>query len=886
MATSFLSPGVYVREIDFSVYVPNLSTTALGLVGYATKGPINEPVYVSNPVEFSTNFGDPSTSFMAPYAALQYLGMGRQLWYVRVAEPEDDDAEIAKGYIYKSRPSSITLNEAVTKATITGTKTNIVTLTSENNQLVFKIDGSNVTLTVTLDLGTSTSLPKSISDIAAMLNGDNNFAAYFTASLSATGALTIERNIAGSDHGFIISSPLNKYGLGDILGFNNVPQTVWGIGSIDEKAYVMANKVFASFTASTTPDTLNKLTFILDGQATTITLPSATYSTVDLLVAALNSDSTFNTHLTASVVSGNVFVAIKADSTKKLLMLGTNADSVADAGPTIFGNLNAAKYIVGPAVTVPVTIQAGVNDILTFTVAEATALPATSETYSITITPATYATLSDLLDAVNAALVLAVKTSDGSVVDLSSVLTAADVTTSASISYTGSAEYVVYDTNSTAFTLLFGNQPNQKWSSTTAADVLTVTALSDGTWGNRLAVQVKNVNTVNGTFDFFVYERGYLVERYIGLVKTPEVLTDGSDNPLFVEHAVNSTSQRVFVTNGTGSGEGLLPIENTGNSLSYLAGGNDGTATVTNPSTFIGVSSETATTGLQLFRNPEQLDVNLLAVPGISSAAVINAMTEICIFRRDCMCLVDPPNPLEGTVTTPQEAVNWVNGTGAWSSDHAAFNSSYAALYWPWLQIYDSVNKTTVWTPPSGHLAYVYAYTDYNSETWSAPAGLNRGHLVSPIKAWYVPTLGDRDLLYSNNINPIATFIRDGINVWGQKTLQRNPTALDRVNVRRLMLYLEKIVATAARTLVFEPTDRATWIQFTNLIEPFLDSVKARRGVLEYKVICDETTNTPDVQDRNEMRARIYIRPTKTAEFISVDFILTDSGTSFSELTY
>jgi phage tail sheath protein FI len=819
---------------------------------------------------------------MGPYAALQYLNVGRQLWYTRVAEPEQDQDNIDLGFVYASRPSAVILKEAVTAATLIGEKTNIVTLNVNNKKLEFQIDGSNVVLTVPLldsQITGSVTIQKSMSDIAALLNADTNFAAYFIASLSTTGALEIQRLAAGSNHGFKVASPTDKTGVGDILGFSNVAQTAWGTGSIDEKAYIMANKTYTSFEADS--PALNELIFVVDGAAlATITLTDAIYSTAELLVAELNSNATFKTNLVASVVNGGVFISIKSASSKLYLMLGTNGTPSKDAGPTIFGNVNAAKSFTGADTAANVTLTSTETELI-FTIYEASAFPVvTSETYTLPLVAATY-TRAQLFAHINAQATVCVKESDGGTVNLAATLTASAPSNAIVMTDTGSGEYVVYDISASAFNKIFGYHPIQKVVSTTAAEVLTITAISDGTWGDNLAVQVTNVDVVNGIFDLAIYERGYVRERYEKLVKTPELLEDGTDNPKFVTHAINSSSQRVIVTNGTGSGEGLLPVQNNGNSLSYFTGGNDGIESTTNPSTFIGVANDTQSTGLQLFRNPEQLDINLIAVPGISNAAVINAMIDVCLFRKDCMCIVDPPLGL-----TPQNVVDWANGAGSYSSDHAAFNSSYAALYWPWLQIYDPVNRGTVWTPPSGHLSFVYAYTDYNSETWSAPAGLNRGHLTTPVKAEYIPTLGERDLLYSNNVNPIATFIRDGINVWGQKTLQRTPTALDRVNVRRLMLYLEKVVATAVRTLVFEPTDRVTWIQFINLVEPFLDSVKSRRGLLEYKVVCDETTNTPDVQDRNEMYARIYIRPTKTAEFISIDFILTDSGTAFSELTF
>ena len=877
MATSFLSAGVYVREIDFSLYLPNLSTTAVGCVGYATKGPINQPQYISNPVQFSTVFGDPSLDMTGPYAALQFLSMGRQLWYVRVAEAEENQTNIDAGFKYLSRPASVTLKEAVTKAKLNGKKTNVVTFTSSNNHLIFLVDGAAIEIDYPFSLGSSTSVYKSMTDIANDLNRDANFQAYFTATLSATGSLAVERKLAGSNHGFTV------YGtaLSDVLGYDATPNPpqVWGTGNVAEKAYIVPNIVFPSTLHVADAGTL---TFVVDGSNVVVTFPtsdpagSGSDYTAQQFIDYLNTTSSLNlnfpTSLVASLVSGGVFVSIKTSATAVLDLALGGTGAGGDIGPAVFGKINAAKYIVGSAVP---TLSGwdSTNNTLSFKVIDTPAN--TYDTYSITLTTSTtYASLTALVAEINLRLETATKVGTVGTVDISSTFAASEATTAVKFASTAAQEYVLVDPSSSAFARLFATQPTQKFQSTVSNDVLTVTATSDGSWGNKLTVAVSNVDTTKDTFNLYVYERGYAVERYESLSKDPA-------NARYVVDIISGVSSRILVTNAEAPGATLMPNANATGTATSLTGGLDGTASSTNPSTFIGVNSDVAQTGLQLFRNPEQLDINLIMAPGIASVPVANAMVEICNYRHDCMSLVDPPFGLK-----PQDIVDWANGTGVYYGEHAALNTSYAALYWPWLQIYDSVNKQTVWTPPSGHISYIYAYTDYNSETWFAPAGLNRGHLSTPIKAEYIPTLGERDLLYQNNINPIATFIRDGINVWGQKTLQRAPTALDRVYVRRIMLYLEKVVATAVRTLVFEPSDKITWIQFINLVEPFLESVKSRRGLIEFKIVCDSTTNTPDVIDRNEMHARIYIRPTKAAEFISIDFVLTDSGTAFSELVF
>jgi hypothetical protein len=246
------------------------------------------------------------------------------------------------------------------------------------------------------------------------------------------------------------------------------------------------------------------------------------------------------------------------------------------------------------------------------------------------------------------------------------------------------------------------------------------------------------------------------------------------------------------------------------------------------------------------------------------------------------MAILDTPDNY-----SVQQAVDWHNGSGAFS-DHQSFSSSYAAMYYPWIQIYDAYNAVNVWTPPSGHVSGVYAYTDFISETWFAPAGFNRAHIVAGLQVRYSPDQGERELMYGNGnaLNPIVQFPKDGITVWGQRTLQRAPTALDRVNVRRLLLYMRKVVATAVKYLVFEPNDPITWRTFINLVTPFCQTVQSRRGLYDFAVVCDETTNTPDLIDQNTMVGRIYIKPTKAAEIINVDFVISNTGTSFSEEVY
>lgn len=268
--------------------------------------------------------------------------------------------------------------------------------------------------------------------------------------------------------------------------------------------------------------------------------------------------------------------------------------------------------------------------------------------------------------------------------------------------------------------------------------------------------------------------------------------------------------------------------------------------------------------------NPEEYDINILAVPGVRiDHAIATYAKEMVETRADAIYVADMPS----NYTTALQA-----GTIGSSVD-----SNYVCTYWPYVKIYDSDNEQDVWIPPTPQALEAMAYTDSVSYPWFAPAGLNRGLLTDVIRAKYRVTQDDREELYKNKINPIVTFPGQGISIWGQKTMQTRTTALDRINVRRMLLYVEKVIAGASKYLVFEQNDEATWDRFKALVQPVLDTVKIKRGLVDFRVIMDETTNTPEMIDRNQMVGQIYIKPTKTAEAILINFNILAQGATFEE---
>ena len=211
----------------------------------------------------------------------------------------------------------------------------------------------------------------------------------------------------------------------------------------------------------------------------------------------------------------------------------------------------------------------------------------------------------------------------------------------------------------------------------------------------------------------------------------------------------------------------------------------------------------------------------------------------------------------------------------------ASVDSSYVASYWPWLQVIDPDSRDLVWVPASTMIPGVYAYNDRAGEPWFAPAGINRGGLGAVNQAERKLTNTNRDTLYTAKVNPIASFPGQGIVVFGQKTLQTKASALDRVNVRRLLITLKNYISQIADTLVFEQNTAATRNTFLAQVNPYLESVQQRQGLYAFKVVMDNTNNTPDVIDRNELIGAVYLQPTKTAEFIYLDFNILPTGATF-----
>ena len=284
-----------------------------------------------------------------------------------------------------------------------------------------------------------------------------------------------------------------------------------------------------------------------------------------------------------------------------------------------------------------------------------------------------------------------------------------------------------------------------------------------------------------------------------------------------------------------------------------------------------GVQASSYTDAISILENKDEYVFNIISAPGLiydfgDHKTQLDSIISLAQTRGDAIAVID----------VEQYGATVSNATAAAST----INSSYAATYWPWLQTQSATGKN-VWIPASTVIPGVYAFTDGAAAPWFAPAGLTRGGIPNVIQAERKLTRAQRDTLYNANVNPIATFPGAGISVFGQKTLQKKKSALDRVNVRRLLINLKKFVNDVSRTLVFEQNTNTTREIFLSQVNPFLESVVQRQGLFAFRVVMDESNNTPDVIDRNQLIGQIFIQPAKTVEFIVLDFTIEPTGATF-----
>ena len=369
-----------------------------------------------------------------------------------------------------------------------------------------------------------------------------------------------------------------------------------------------------------------------------------------------------------------------------------------------------------------------------------------------------------------------------------------------------------------------------------------------------------------------------VLERFSKVSKASDAQrSDGTGN--YYKDVVNLNSKYVWWTGA------LTGVTNIGKAAASV---NFGTGTQSRPindSLVLGRDGDTPRdadyiVGYNLFNNPEAVDVSFVLAGETNQTRAIHIINNVAEARKDCIAVVSPRRA---------DVVNNGNYVGKEVDDTITFrnllpSSSYATLDNSYKYQYDKYNDVYRYVPMNGDIAGLMARTDLERDPWYSPAGFNRGQVKNVIRLAYNANKGQRDQLYKNGINPVVTFPGQGTVLYGDKTLLAKPSAFDRINVRRLFIVLEKAISTAAKFTLFEFNDEFTRAQFRNLVEPFLRDVQGRRGIYDFRVVCDETNNTPEVIDRNEFVGDIYVKPARSINFIQLNFVAVRTGVDFTEI--
>jgi phage tail sheath protein FI len=371
-----------------------------------------------------------------------------------------------------------------------------------------------------------------------------------------------------------------------------------------------------------------------------------------------------------------------------------------------------------------------------------------------------------------------------------------------------------------------------------------------------------------------------VLEKFSFISKASDAKTDDGSSNYYV-NVINDNSKYIYILNHALNSSGVPNTTTwgaTAANTTFQQGLNEYTSTLTGGSYSTPTDAQ-LNLGYDKFKNADEVDISLVITGAHSTTVVQHVIDEIVGERKDCVAFLSPPRN------------DVVNNAGDEVTDITTYrnvtlnrSSSYAVMDTGWKYQFDKYNNVYRWVPLNGDIAGLCVRTDFERDPWFSPAGFNRGQIRNVVKLSWNPNKSDRDDLYKIGVNPVVSFPGEGTILYGDKTLLARPSAFDRINVRRLFIVLEKAIARAAKFSLFEFNDEFTRAQFVSLVEPFLRDVQGRRGIFDFRVICDETNNTPEVIDRNEFVGDIYIKPARSINFIQLNFVAVRTGVAFEEI--
>jgi hypothetical protein len=781
MATIFVSPGVYTREQDFSVFASRVGLTKLGLVGLTQKGPAFEPVRVRSTDEFLFRFGSTSNDLALPYVANAFLTQSSELTVTRVLGKEG----------YDDSPAWIIVGEGPSGSTVDGAVLAVI-------RSKYSLDALNPGFYVTDQSGITISVSTSGYTTPFTLSA-------FTSSLAGNSVLNV--TLDETQDNYIVN----------ILGKN--PKEM----PADYGIYV--DTIYPHFIREAFQR--GELTGI---STTLVWNDSAAYT---------DFKTEFKSPVTPWIVSNVIGNQVRRLFKFKSISDGNSAN-------------REIKISIANIDLINKTFDVVVRD---FNDTDASAFQTALERFrNVTLDSTSRNYIARVIGTTDEeyprnSLFVTIDMAEGHPED---VIPAG---------FEGYTQREVGGTTATPFyykTEYFTEDSVNK----------TFLGISELGFTGFTSGQVNFTNVINTVeVDMF---------KYIGANQTIGI------EKIKGFHMENTAPSLEYVT---GVFSSVSDYEKAQRKFTLApAGGFDGWNKFKTPEfrevPFDAPNRQAFREALDVYANPEEVDINLFATPGINfkdNESLVKYALGLLEERADTLYIIDSPRVTDETAKgTPEEIVLNLQDTG--------IDSNYAATYWPWIQIEDQTSGKFVYIAPTAEVVKSIALTDNVSYPWFAPAGINRGSASDNVRRADIKlSQAQRDTLYEGRVNPIASFVQQGVVIYGQKTLQVRQSALDRINVRRLLLQIRRLVSAVSQTLLFEQNDQTLRDQFLSKVEPLLLQIQNQRGLAGFRVVMDETNNPPEVVDRNTLVGKIQLKPTRTAEFITLDFQVLPTGANFSD---
>jgi hypothetical protein len=863
MAEKIVSPGVFTNEKDLSFLPAGVAQIGGAFVGASTKGPAFVPTSLNSFTEFETIFGKTNSNYYMPYAVKEYVTNGGRATVVRIMPSEGYALNAGLVGVYAS--GSATVKAAVSNSLVASGLYTAAEVTSyqSSSQLLFTLHPTKKQ--------TDTTYYTLTNPTAFLTNADSSYTVNVAADFSSSITLTL----SGS-------------------GTAATVYTVNGLLSTDNNFFT---KVFG-----TTPMTANDPVYLYNTFKSNVSNYYTGSAGGNSLFAALPSGSVANTVSASIVFSGTRRTAASGQyhtyaSTpwiisqtvngvnNKLfkfhtLSEGTNANYEVKVG---ISNIRAAGTVPGTEYgDFTVVVRAVDQSMIAgspFTTIDSDVRPNILETYTqCNLDPSSKnfigRKIGDKYRYFDTDNLRAVVTGD---YDNQSKYIRVEVDTKVTKGSYATA-LVPF-----GFEALYATLPSHMYTGTTIDVNGTTQVLANAFPIAKYKANQLDNNLVYNKKVYFGFDYDFSTSDNLNYLKPVpnDATTTINKNFLlsnYTQDASAGSAIAIDLTTSTNieSRKFMIPFQfgfdGTYPNKELLTGAS---ITATNTQGF-NVNTTSADGylaykyGIDSVGSATSVDINMLVCPGLIYTlhpAIISYAEQVAQDRGDTFFIFEA----SGLEATAQATVNAIQD----------WDSNYAATYFPWVKIVDANTTKPLWVPPSVVMPGVLAYNDKVGEPWFAPAGLNRGSLPNVVDAYSRLSRTEIDTLYDGRVNPIATLPGQGITVWGQKTLQAKPSALDRINVRRLMIALKKFIASATQYLVFEQNTSATRNRFLNIVNPYMESVQQRSGVYAFKVVMDDTNNTPDLIDRNIMYGQIYLQPTRTAEFIIIDFNILPTGATF-----